>query len=74
MRSPPTTARALLRVFSRPADGELSVRVLHREVLAGVFGLDDDAVREGAVAFPEVGAPRRRAHGAGRGRAASRST
>jgi uncharacterized protein (DUF1015 family) len=42
-----------LRVFSRPADGELSVRVLHREVLAAVFGHDDEAVREGAVAFPK---------------------
>ena len=42
-----------LRVFSRPADGELSVRVLHREVIEGVFGLGDDAVREGAVAFPK---------------------
>lgn len=42
-----------LRVFSRPADGELTVRVLHREVLEGVFGLGDDAVREGAVAFPK---------------------
>jgi uncharacterized protein (DUF1015 family) len=42
-----------LRVFSRPADGELSVRVLHREVIEGVFGLGDEAVREGAVAFPK---------------------
>ncbi|HEX2485630.1 MAG TPA: DUF1015 domain-containing protein [Myxococcota bacterium] len=42
-----------LRVFSRPADGELGVRVLHRDVLLGVFGLDDDAVREGAVGFPK---------------------
>jgi uncharacterized protein (DUF1015 family) len=42
-----------LRVFSRPADGELTVRVLHREVIEGVFGLGDEAVREGAVAFPK---------------------
>jgi uncharacterized protein (DUF1015 family) len=42
-----------LRVFSRPPDGELTVRVLHAEVLAGVFGHGDDAVREGAVAFPK---------------------
>lgn len=42
-----------LRLFSRPADAELGVRVLHREVLDGVFGLDDDAVRDGAVAFPK---------------------
>ncbi|MDX1649847.1 MAG: DUF1015 family protein, partial [Myxococcota bacterium] len=42
-----------LRVFWREADGELTVRVVHREVLGGVFGLDDEAVREGAVAFPK---------------------
>ncbi len=42
-----------LRIFSRPADGELTVRVLHRDVLQGVFGLDDETVREGAVAFPK---------------------
>jgi uncharacterized protein (DUF1015 family) len=29
------------------------VRVLHREVLDAVFGLDDAAVRDGAVAFPK---------------------
>jgi uncharacterized protein (DUF1015 family) len=45
--------RGELRLFSRKADGELGVRVLHRAVLDGVFGLDDDAVREGAVAFPK---------------------
>jgi uncharacterized protein (DUF1015 family) len=27
--------------------------VLHAEVLQGVFGLDDAAVRDGAVAFPK---------------------
>jgi uncharacterized protein (DUF1015 family) len=42
-----------LRVFSRPADGEVSIRVIHREVVEGVFGLDEAAVREGAVAFPK---------------------
>jgi uncharacterized protein (DUF1015 family) len=42
-----------LRIFSRPADEELSVRVIHREVLGGVFGLDDAALREGAVSFPK---------------------
>src|SRR4029453_16091464 len=35
------------------ADGELTVRALHRELRAGVFGRDDEAVREGAVAFPK---------------------
>jgi uncharacterized protein (DUF1015 family) len=42
-----------LRIFSRPADGELTVRVLHREVLAGLLGIDDAAVRDGAVDFPK---------------------
>lgn len=44
-----------LRIFSRPrASGDdLSIRVLHAEVLQGVFGLDDAAVRDGAVAFPK---------------------
>ena len=41
-----------LRIFSRPSDGELTVRVLHREVLEGVFGLGDAAVSAGAVDFP----------------------
>jgi uncharacterized protein (DUF1015 family) len=42
-----------LRVFSRPADGELTVRVLHREVLEQLLGLDEAAVRDGAVDFPK---------------------
>jgi uncharacterized protein (DUF1015 family) len=42
-----------LRIFSRPADGELTVRVLHREVLEGLLGLDEAAVRDGAVDFPK---------------------
>jgi len=42
-----------LRIFSRPAGEELSVRVIHREVLAGLLGLDEEAVRQGAVAFPK---------------------
>jgi uncharacterized protein (DUF1015 family) len=42
-----------LRVFSRAGDGELGVRVVHREVLQGVFGIGEDAVRDGAVDFPK---------------------
>jgi uncharacterized protein (DUF1015 family) len=42
-----------LWIFRRAADTELCVRVLHREVLSGVFDLDEEAVREGAVAFPK---------------------
>jgi len=45
----------VLRIFARvrAAGDDLSIRVLHAEVLRGVFGLDDAAVREGAVAFPK---------------------
>jgi uncharacterized protein (DUF1015 family) len=44
-----------LRVFrrEREAEGELAIRALHRDVIEGIFGLDTDAVREGAVAFPK---------------------
>jgi uncharacterized protein (DUF1015 family) len=44
----------VLRVWSRPrAAHELSIRVVHREVVEGVFGLDEAAVRDGAVSFPK---------------------
>ncbi len=42
-----------LQLFWRAAGEELSVRVIHQEVLGGVFHLDEDAVRDGAVAFPK---------------------
>jgi len=29
------------------------VRVIHREVIEGVFGLDEEAVREGAIDYPK---------------------
>jgi uncharacterized protein (DUF1015 family) len=45
----------VLRIFSRTRRdaGEIGTRVLHAEVLGGVFGLDEVAVRDGAVAFPK---------------------
>jgi uncharacterized protein (DUF1015 family) len=47
-------ASGTLRIFSRPsAEGELSVRCVHREVIDGVFGLDEAAVRGGAIAYPK---------------------
>ena len=46
-------ASGTLRIFSRPADDELSVRVIHREVIEGVFGLDQDAVGSGAISYPK---------------------
>jgi len=44
------------RLFRReaPVEGELAIRTLHREVIAGAFGLDEAAVRDGAVAFPKA--------------------
>ncbi len=61
-----------LRIFSRPrAEGDdLSIRVLHAEVLQGVFDLDDAAVREGAVAFPKHAPEAAREVRSGRGRVA----
>jgi uncharacterized protein (DUF1015 family) len=47
-------ASGRLRIFSRPRLGdELSVRVIHREVIEGVFALDEAAVRGGAIAYPK---------------------
>lgn len=46
-------ASGTLRLFWKPADGELTVRVIHREVIEGVFGLDEEAVRAGAIAYPK---------------------
>jgi uncharacterized protein (DUF1015 family) len=58
-----------LRIFSRPrqAGDDLSIRVLHAEVLQGVFGLDAAAVRDGAVAFPKHAPEAAREVRAGRG-------
>jgi uncharacterized protein (DUF1015 family) len=48
-------ASGMLRVFWRPrgSDAELTVRVIHREVIGGVFGLDETAVAAGAIAYPK---------------------
>ncbi len=45
----------MLRVFWRdvPLGDELMVRVVERDVIAGVFGLSQDDVRSGAVSFPK---------------------
>jgi len=44
----------VLLVFSREASGrELSVRTIHRDVIEGVFGIDEKAVRAGAIAYPK---------------------
>jgi hypothetical protein len=51
-------ASGVLRIFQREreADNALTVRVIHQEVIAGVFGLDEDAVRAGAIAYPKSAA------------------
>jgi uncharacterized protein (DUF1015 family) len=56
-----------LRVFSRKRSDELSVRAIHREVIEGVFGLDEEAVRDGAVAFPKSALEAARSVREGRG-------
>jgi uncharacterized protein (DUF1015 family) len=45
----------LLRVFRRatPLGDALMVRILEEEVIGSVFGLDTQAIREGAVSFPK---------------------
>jgi len=41
-----------LRIFSRRAsDGDLAIRVIHREVVAGLLGLGEEAVRGGAIGY-----------------------
>ncbi len=61
-------ASGRLRIFSRPADdGELTVRVIHREVIEGVFDLDEDAVRGGAISYPKSALQTARDLRAGRG-------
>ena len=56
-----------LRIFSKPGRGEPSVRVIHREVLGGVFGLGETALREGGVSFPKSTIQVARDLAAGRG-------
>ncbi|HKA15303.1 MAG TPA: DUF1015 domain-containing protein [Myxococcota bacterium] len=61
-------ASGRLRIFSRPRRGdELTVRVIHREVIEGVFGLDESAVRAGAIAYPKSALQTARDLRAGRG-------
>jgi uncharacterized protein (DUF1015 family) len=43
-----------LRIFWREAQAdELAIRVFHREVVEGVFRLDEAAVHEGALEYPK---------------------
>lgn len=56
-----------LRLFSREKDAVLCVRAVHHDVIEGVFGLDETAVRDGAVAFPKSASEAARAVREGRG-------
>jgi len=61
-------ASGRLWILSRPKRGEeLTVRVIHREVIEGVFGLDEAAVRGGAIAYPKSAIQTARDLRAGRG-------
>jgi uncharacterized protein (DUF1015 family) len=58
----------VLRVFVRgESDGDLAIRVVHREVVDGVFGLDEAAVAGGAIRYAKDtrGAARDAREGAG---------
>ncbi|HEY5657888.1 MAG TPA: DUF1015 domain-containing protein, partial [Myxococcota bacterium] len=48
-------ASGRLRIFSRAraAGDPLSLHIVHRDVIQGVFGLDEDAVREGGLGYPK---------------------
>jgi uncharacterized protein (DUF1015 family) len=62
-------ASGALRLFWRPRAhaSELTVRVIHREVIEGVFGLDEAAVAAGAIAYPKSAAQTARDLREGRG-------
>ena len=47
------TGEMLLVHRDEPLKDELMVRIVEREVLGGVFGLDGEAIRGGAVLFPK---------------------
>jgi len=43
-----------LQIFWRPArEGEISICAIHAEVIGGVFGIGEDAVRQGAIDYPK---------------------
>jgi len=48
-------ASGTLRIFTKPVDdgGELTIRLLHREVIAGAFRIDEAAVAKGAIDYPK---------------------
>jgi uncharacterized protein (DUF1015 family) len=62
-------ASGALRLFwrERASARELTVRVIHAEVIEGVFGLDEAAVAGGAIAYPKSAAQTARDLREGRG-------
>lgn len=61
-----------LRIFSRTRTGagDLTIQRLHDEVVQGIFGLDDEAVRQGAMAYAKDSARAARQVRSGAGAAA----
>ena len=49
----PATGEPLLIQRAEPLGEALMVRILEQEILGGVFGLDGEAIRAGAVLFPK---------------------
>jgi uncharacterized protein (DUF1015 family) len=66
---PPGKAPRAPRGKAQPSEGslELGVRAIHREVIEGVFGLDEGAVRDGAIDYPKDAVQAARDVRAGRG-------
>jgi uncharacterized protein (DUF1015 family) len=62
-------ASGRVRIFSRPraAGDPLSVCVVHREVIEGVFGIGEEAVDAGGIAYPKSAEQAAREVRAGRG-------
>ncbi len=60
-------ASGRLTIFSKPSDGTLTLRVIHREVIGQAFGLDEEAVRQGAIEFPKDAVQTAREVRSGRG-------
>ena len=48
-------ASGTLRIFTRPRDAgdDLTIRLIHRDVIEGVFRLDEAAVHGGAIDYPK---------------------
>ena len=64
------SGRLRLFVKERVQDDELTVRIIHRDVIDGAFGLDEAAVHAGAIVYPKSALQTARDLRAGQGVAA----